>query len=485
MMMKNETSEALQHARNYETEKQSVIPDGQKPSFHVTPKIGWMNDPNGFSIYQEEVHLFFQYHPYSTKWGPMHWGHVKTKDFIKWEEMPCALAPDTAYDHGGCFSGNALAADGKHILMYTGVCGPEQVQGIAVGDGRDYEKMPGNPVIRSDALPEGSVREDFRDPKIWKEGNTYYALVGSRNAAFAGQLALFSSADIKDWQFERIFDEGGKDYGTMWECPDFFPMDGKQVLIVSPQYMRAKGLEFHNGNNSLYFVGDYEGAGKGWKRGEGRSLDYGLDFYAPQTIGTPDGRRILIGWMQSWDNYLTPEDFQWSGMMTIPRELTLANGKIRQLPVRELEHYRTGKVEYHQVPVAGEVQLTGIRGRNIDLTVTVEDGSYSVFTIKLAAGPDYETRLVYDRVRGMFTTDRTYSGGRKDLLSQRSMYVKPEGKIKIRILMDLYALEVFVNDGEQVMTSLLYTPVEVDGISFLCDSCLLGDVIKYEITAKQ
>ena len=259
-------SEALEKARKYEREARVQIPEGQKPSFHVSAPVGWINDPNGFSLYQGEYHLFYQYHPYSTVWGPMHWGHSKSKDFIKWEQLPCALAPDSDYDGKGCFSGSAVEQDGKHILMYTGVSAAEpeegtgvrQVQCIAVGDGIDYEKLDCNPVITSDLLPEGSSREDFRDPKIWKAGEYFYAVVGSRSSDSSGQIALFTSKDAKEWSFVSIVDSSQNIHGKMWECPDLFTIDGEHVLITSPQEMPAIGMEFHNGNNTLNIVGELD-----------------------------------------------------------------------------------------------------------------------------------------------------------------------------------------------------------------------------------
>ena len=171
------TSKMLQKARDFE-KKYLPYTQSEQPRFHVTGGIGWINDPNGFAPYKGEYHLFFQYHPYDTKWGPMHWGHVKTRDFIHWERLPAALAPDTEYDRNGCFSGGAVELpDGRHLLMYTGVrCARRrngkideyQTQCLAIGDGVDYEKLPCNPVIDASQLPEGGSVHDFRDPKIWQ-----------------------------------------------------------------------------------------------------------------------------------------------------------------------------------------------------------------------------------------------------------------------------------------------------------------------------
>ena len=138
--------------------RQNYIDEKEKPLFHVTPETGWMNDPNGFSVYQGKVHLFYQFYPYKTEWGPMHWGHQVTEDLLKWEAYPVAMAPDQDYDHIGCFSGSAVEADGKHVLLYTGVSqkdGKEiQNQCIAIGDGKTYEKWQDNPVIKGDIMPE-------------------------------------------------------------------------------------------------------------------------------------------------------------------------------------------------------------------------------------------------------------------------------------------------------------------------------------------
>ena len=175
----------------------------------MTGGIGWINDPNGFAPYQGEYHLFFQYYPYDIKWGPMHWGHVKTKDFISWERLPVALAPDQEYDRDGCFSGGAVELpDGRHLLLYTGVRNERredgsidsyQTQCAAIGDGVDYEKVSCNPVIGSDQIPEGGSPFDFRDPYIWKEDGKYCLIVGNRGKDTSGDILLYESEDGLAW----------------------------------------------------------------------------------------------------------------------------------------------------------------------------------------------------------------------------------------------------------------------------------------------
>ena len=211
-------SEMLEKARKYEDEQGKQIKAEDRPAFHVSPYVGWMNDPNGFSYYQGEYHLFYQYNPYDTHWDSMHWGHVVSKDLLHWEYLPAALAPDEDYDKMGCFSGSAIELDdGRQLLMYTAVDHETledgskrdiQTQAVAVGDGRDYVKYEKNPVLTEKDLPEGASKVDFRDPKIWKgkDGN-FYCVIGSRPADGSGQILLYRSANGFDWEFVSILAE--------------------------------------------------------------------------------------------------------------------------------------------------------------------------------------------------------------------------------------------------------------------------------------
>ena len=262
-------SEMLEKARKYEDEQGKQIKAEDRPAFHVSPYVGWMNDPNGFSYYQGEYHLFYQYYPYDTHWNSMHWGHVVSKDLLHWKHLPAALAPDEDYDKIGCFSGSAIELeDGKQLLLYTAV-GQEtmedgtvrdiQTQAVAVGDGKDYKKYEKNPVLTAKDLPEGASKVDFRDPKIWKgkDGN-FYCVIGSRPADGSGQILLYRSENGFDWEFVSILAENKKRFGKMWECPDFFELDGKHVLLTSPQDMLPEGLEYHNGNGTLCIIGEMD-----------------------------------------------------------------------------------------------------------------------------------------------------------------------------------------------------------------------------------
>lgn len=485
----------LNESRTYEEKYGVMIPEEKRPVFHVTPMVGWLNDPNGFSVYQGEYHLFYQYYPYDVHWGPMHWGHVKSSDLIRWERLPAAMAPDREYDGQGVFSGSALEMpDGRHLLMYTGVQGKDntadchQTQCIAFGDGINYEKYEGNPVLTVNDIPEECCAKDFRDPKIWwdSEKQRYLAVAGVRVADGSGAIPMFSSENGVAWNYVTMLDYCRNRYGRMWECPDFFEIDDRAVILVSPQEMLAQGMEFHNGNDVICLIGDFDRKTDRFTRERAVAVDYGLDFYAPQSLKTPDGRRVMIGWMQSWESsHLHPDGAKWNGMLTIPRELSLSRGRLIQKPVRELEKYRTGPVIYKKIRLEGRTELKGVSGRILDMNIEIcPDGGepFDRFTMYLAENEEYHTAVIYNPHKNTVCLDRSNSGFRYNIVSGRKAPVRDRnGRIRFRVIMDRFSVELFINDGEQVMSACIYTPPEADGISFEMDGAGRISVEKYEI----
>lgn len=470
--------------------EKNMVPKDQKPAFHVTAPVGWINDPNGFSEYRNKYHLFYQHHPYSDAWGPMHWGHCTSCDFIKWEDLPEALAPDESFDKNGCFSGSALETDEGHALVYTGVIEKDengkksvfQNQCLAFGNGENYIKYDGNPVIDGNQLPESFSREDFRDPKIWFDDGSYYLVAGNRKGDGLGQVVLFRSPDLKSWQYVTVLAENDGTYGKMWECPDFFELGDQHVLIVSPQDMRAVGNKYYNGNHVLYFLGQYNKTNCQFDYSEGVMLDFGADFYAAQTLLTNDGRRIMIAWMQSWDINIKPAEQRWNGMMTVPRELSLINGHLYQRPVRELENYLVNPIHYQNTEISGEVSLPGIKGRVLDLSAEVLSGDFKKLSIHIAHNDEYTTCFTYNSEEQSIEFDRTYSGMRRDVVSQRKMKIdNPQSTLKLRIILDKYSAELFINDGYQTFSATFYTPLEADEIVFKCDGKAILNIEKSDI----
>ena len=475
----------LEAAREYERKHGEAIAD--RPLCHLTPYVGWMNDPNGLCFYGGQYHLFYQYHPYDCVWGPMHWGHAVSRDMLRWEHLPAALAPDTAADTQGCFSGSAVQTDdGRLALYYTGVYRNEkgeerQAQCAAFGDGLNFHKAAGNPLISAAHLPVGCSHVDFRDPKVWRaEDGRYYMVTGSRTDTRDGAILLFVSENGLDWRYAAELDASCGKYGKMWECPDFFELDGMQVLITSPQEMQATADgEFHPGHGTLALLGRYDKKTHAFERMSAQAVDQGLDFYAPQTMFTPDGRRVMVGWMENWGScQSSPRNHAWFGRMSLPRELFVKNGRLWQRPVREIESLWQDTVCLSGQRIAGERRFDGIRGRTFDMTLRIAAGEkLRGFAVRFAQDERFFTEIRFDAAAQEIVFDRTCSGTRRDIAHVRSVTAcVRDGAMQLRLIVDGESAELFVGEGERVLSCLIETPLEARGISFFAQGEAIVDI---------
>ena len=346
----------IQKANEYIANHRHQVVNQYRGKLHLLPPIGWMNDPNGFVYFKGEYHLFYQFHPYDSIWGPMHWGHAKSRDLLHWEELPVVLAPSETYDQNGCFSGSALVVDDRLVLIYTGhvEAGEERIETQCIATSKDgivFDKYVGNPVISQEQIQRIADIADFRDPKMFKYGNIYYTVVASKTADSRGQILLFESTDGFNWQFKSVLLEGNQEEGIMWECPDLFELDGKWVLMISPIEMKRQQYQYWNINSTLVFIGKID-----WKIGRFKvehqhEVDGGLDFYAPQTCVNDTGERYLVAWMQMWNRTIPSHELGhgWSGMMTLPRKLSIKNNCLYQEIPRSL---------FQQLDVQGKIILS-------------------------------------------------------------------------------------------------------------------------------
>ena len=218
-----------------------------------------------------------------------------------------------------------------------------------------------------------------------------------------------------------------------------------------------------------------------------QSVDYGIDFYAPQTVLAPDGRRIMIGWMQNWDtcNLRSPDE-PWFGQMSLPRELSIKDGRLYQKPIRELDAMRQNRIAYSDVAVSGILSLEGIKGRKVDMELTLRPGDeqnlYQKFAVRFAQNDEYHTSLSFRPRESILKVDRKFSGSRRAIIHQRRCLVNSKnGNLKLRIILDRFSVEVFVNDGEHVLTATMYTQQDAEGISFFADGEVNMDIVKYDL----
>lgn len=413
---------------------------------HLKAPDNWVNDPNGFIFYKGYYHLFYQYFPYAPRWGTMHWGHAVSKDLVTWEHKGLALYPTVQADQNGCFSGSAIEHDGKLYLFYTGVryevvnpedphtCLDEQFESaqlmISSEDGFHFDNENGKEmIIPPIEASQTGHRTHTRDPKIWRGKDAWYIILGSTEEEKYGEVLFYRSEDLCTWTYVNKAWKGS-DYGWMWECPDYFSTDGGDVLLLS-----AMGLlknEEREKNQSICFPVHFSEHSCTLDIPDCyQYLDYGLDLYAPQTTLDEEGRRTMVAWVRMPN----ATDQGWIGMFCCPRIIENRNGHIY---FRMHPHIR-------RVFTKSISNITDATGKNYLIKVELTEGE----CVDIGG-------FLICRKNGRIVTDRTsvypiFDGAH--LISQTPEI--QEGYL-LEILVDPNLIEVFVNNGEYVISNTVY-----------------------------
>ncbi|MDQ8734061.1 glycoside hydrolase family 32 protein [Paenibacillus sp. LHD-38] len=479
-----------ENADTFIAERKYLMKEQYRLGFHLMGEFGWMNDPNGFIYYNGEYHMFYQHYPYQPVWGPMHWGHAVSRDLITWEYLPVALAPDQDYDRDGCFSGSAFEQDGKLYLMYTGhvITGPDkendyrQNQNIAVSeDGIRFEKLTSNPVIGSELIPADVSQKDFRDPKVFTREGVYYSVIGSNDGQGTGLILLYRSEDLGNWSLVGEIARSDGQLGDNWECPDLFELGEHDVLVMSPQRMPAQGDDYHNLHSATYMVGRLDIEQSSFSYDCYEPIDCGFDFYAPQTTIDDKGRRIIMGWMETWETEIpTQLGHYWAGAMTMPREVVMQGKSLLFKPLEEVKAYR------HNAYEIGNVLLTGVKdmeacGDCYELEVVFQADQAEEFGLKLRVHGGEETVLSYRQTEGIFRFNRDKSGiglgGER-----RTKVALKDGLLALHIFVDKSSVEIFIQGGEKVMTCRVYPGSNSLGIQAYAEGlCSMVSFKKWDI----
>ena len=432
--------------------KKNIVKSGKmRQRYHFMAQTGWLNDPNGLIYFRGKYHFFFQHNPYDGFWGSMHWGHAVSDDMLHWEYLPLALAPSERYDNhlrGGCFSGSAIEHDGKLLLMYTGTTnegnGFEQTQCIAYSeDGIHFEKYEGNPILTA---PEGIPTDQFRDPKVWKHEDTYYMVCGA-NRDNKAQALLYRSKDMFHWTFFNVLAESRGEWGYMWECPDFYPIGDKYVLTFSPM-----GAGEHT---AVYLAGDFDYETGKFNSHVNGEIDWGFDYYAPQSFLAPDGRRIIVGWANEWEWMPLWKDWGptykegWCGSFNIPREVRMMeDGTLQFLPIAEVETVRENPKQKDALVVTEEeTKLTAGDGVcfELKLKIDLEKTDADKLELDLRCGEGRKTVCLFDFKKAEMSVDRNEADGWSRGISRSVMYLKGKKELDVHILSDQSSLEIFTD----------------------------------------
>ncbi len=460
---------ALEHAEKGVASLASHRGSRWYPTFHVASPGGWINDPNGLCHFRGRWHAFYQLHPFGTQWGPMHWGHASSADLVHWRTEPVALAPSLPAERDGVYSGSAVVGDdGALHVLYTAhrwrnghdeAEGNLEVQCLATSaDGVRFEKR--GVVIGN---PEGL--RDFRDPKVWRQGDAWCAVVGRRAPDGRGEIVLFRSDDLVRWRNEGVLYRHPDPHVYMLECPDLFELaapggERRWVLCFSAMGARPEGYRNRNFNNAGYLVGSWRPGERFEGAGDFAPLDWGPNFYAPQTLEAPDGRRILMGWMSPNFGALPTQADGWCGQLTVPRELSLAaDGTLRCSPARELEALWGPAREHGPVALAANEELVvekDLAVGRVDLTIDLAASRAERAGLRLHATADGGfTYVAYDDQSGRVVLDRqaARTGERGYRAAPVPASALAAGELRLRVLLDRGSVEVFVGDGELVLSA--------------------------------
>jgi beta-fructofuranosidase len=438
--------------------QEKLAADPQRPRYHLMPPANWMNDPNGPILWKGQYHMFYQYNPNWAFGGTMDWGHAVSPDMVHWKHLPIALAPTpSGPDKDGCWSGCAVLDHGVPTIVYTGVS--PQVQCIARSDDgmMTWRKYAGNPVIGSP--PQGMEITGFRDPCVWREGDEWFLAIGSGIKGQGGMVLLYRSKDLTHWDYLHLLCKGrrdellpGKDAvstGEMWECPDFFPLADKRALIVSTQ-----GAVIYSVGSYVNYYFHPEVQGK---------ADLGDSYYAPRSMEDEKGRRILWGWVREGRSDTAQRAAGWSGVMSLPRVLTLGgDGTLGMAPAPEIAALRGKLQRFEGLPIVPSSfsLLENARGDSLEIQAEFEPGASEAvgLTVRSAPGGKEQTSITYNRTAGQLLVERERSSLSPDVergTQGGALALAEDETLKLQVFLDASVIEIFAND-RACLTSRIY-----------------------------
>lgn len=441
-----------------------------RPVYHHTPVYGWMNDPNGMFYKDGVYHLYFQYNPYGSVWGNMHWGHSTSTDLMHWNFEGCAIVPDA---WGAIFSGSCVvdhentAGFGKEavVAFYTSAkstpWGDIQMQSMAysLDNGKTFTKYEGNPILTSS-------EKDFRDPKVfWYAPGKHWVMI----LAVGQHMEIYSSVNLKEWKKESEFGAMQGAHGGVWECPDLveIPVEGtrekKWVLICNLN----PGGPF-GGSAAQYFVGSFDG-----KKFVNESptqtkwMDWGKDNYATVTWNNaPDGRCIALGWMSNWQYANNVPTRQYRSANTLARDLTLyREGQelyLKSTPSVEVKKARGKKVSIPSFKVSEKHEMVNLfeeKQGAYEVEIVIQNAGASKIAFCLLNDKGEKVSMYYDLNRKQFVMDRSESGKvdfSKDFPAVTVAPVNVDKELTLRLFVDRSSIEAFGEDGKFVMTNLVF-----------------------------
>lgn len=444
--------------------------DEWKPSFHIHPQYGLLNDPNGLAWFKGEYHVFYQWYPYGAYHGMKHWAHVSSKDLAHFKRHDTAITPVEDYESHGAYSGASLQVGDELYLYYTGNVkydaeARDAHQCLAImnesGEIRKYEH---NPLIES--VPDGYTGH-VRDPKVFEKDGQYYMLLGAQRVDQTGAIITYRSPDALSWTFIGELSVDIDLEGYMWECPDYFEIDGKDFLIFSPQGIEPEGENYHNVFNTIYVAGTLHLESLSFEVDEYHELDKGFDFYAPQSFDA-DGKRLLYGWAGVGEVEFPTDENKWAHCLTLPRQLLRKGNRLLQKPAASLELLKGSPVaEGKMSQGSADIALGSVKAwrakfevkQAADLKLELFSSENEAFTVTYDQS---SKKMVTDRSGMAHVTEPQYGTTREVTLT--------ESLFHLDIIVDHSIAEIFINNGEAAFTCRVFPLSEDKQLKVISDT---------------
>lgn len=427
--------------------KQNINNSHWRLGYHIQPSTGLMNDPNGFSYFNNQWHLFYQSFPYGPVHGLKNWTHLTSKDLVNWQDHGPALLPGDAQDSHGAYSGSGIVVDDKLFLMYTGNVRDKDWVRYPKQDGAWLDK---NNHLQKIATPlidqvKSGFTDHFRDPQIIEHDGQYYCLIGARKKDDTGHVLVYQAPNVTGpWSYKTELKFTDEPMGYMIECPNLVFIDDKPVLIFCPQGISQDVLKHQNIYPNAYVVGE----GFDWDKFEFsnpstiKNLDEGFDVYATQAFNAPDGRVLSISWIGLPDTTYPSDVEGWAHCYSLVKELKLIGGQLYQQPVVENNQLVEATIDSKEISAQTKISaaVSGLEG-----------------TIKITTEEAEEIKIIIDAPNGKILVDRTKAGipFATDFGTTRNAKVT-KGIKQLDLYLDNTVFELYVNNGELVFTGRIF-----------------------------
>lgn len=438
--------------------QKKVLNSSFRLNYHIQPNVGLLNDPNGFSYYNDEWHLFYQSFPMGTVHGLKSWFHLTSKDLVHWIDKGPALLPDNQYDSHGVYSGSALEVDGNLFIFYTGNVRTNDWKRIPYQNGSWMNKQNEVSKIQEPLIHKPiDYTEHFRDPMLFEYKGDLYTIIGAQADSLTGKILLYKAVnrDVYNWTLLSELNFTNEEMGYMIECPNLVFIKETPILIFCPQGLNREKHAYNNIYPNTYVIGEsfIPEEGRLTSTGKLHNIDEGFDLYATQSFNSPDGRVLSIGWVGLPEISYPTDSEGWSHCLSLVKELTLDNGILYQYPVEETKKLRGSKISADL-----KYMIKAPQNNSFEIETVVDANRKINMVVFSDKKQEQGFKISVDTSAGIIIIDRSQSGipFNEEFGYTRTIEIAKGKAVKMNIFADNSLIEIFLNNGQKTITSRLF-----------------------------